>query len=279
VSFGGRSRKEVGGYDLRGLLIGSEGTLGIITAVSLALTPAPEVAVGVLVFLESLESGQRTLLEVMGSGLRPAVLDFLDGQTLAVTTGSFPGPVPAGAGFLLLLEFDGSREEVDRQLAELDELLHSNEALDVQRPDPASLWRWRGGLNGVIAGWRGGKISEDVCVPPECLAQASAAIHTIGSSHGLPACAWGHAGDGIIHATFMVDLESDEDLSSALAAAGEVFALALELGGSVSGEHGIGAVKRGYLEAQLGAGGFQAHRRIKQALDPKGLLNPHKKDR
>jgi glycolate oxidase len=77
----------------------------------------------------------------------------------------------------------------------------------------------------------------------------------------------------------MVDLDSDEDLSSALAAAGEVFGLALELGGSVTGEHGIGAVKRGYLAAQLGAGGFRAHRQVKQALDPKGLLNPHKKDR
>ena len=278
VQIGGHARKDVAGYDLRSLLIGSEGTLGIITAVTLTLTPAPALAVPQAVFLEDGQAAQQALLEIIGGGLRPAVMDFLDGQALAVATGSFPGAVPTGAGFLLLLEFDGSAAQVEAQLAELDELLGGN-AVDTQRPDPSSLWRWRSSLNGLIAGQRGGKISEDVCVPLEHLERAIAEVSAIGAHHGLEACCFGHAGDGIIHATFMIDLDSEEERSAALDAAREVFELALRLGGSVTGEHGIGVVKRGYLAAQLGEAGLEAHRQIKRALDPKGLLNPGTKDR
>ncbi|HEY7933796.1 MAG TPA: FAD-linked oxidase C-terminal domain-containing protein [Solirubrobacteraceae bacterium] len=278
ASFGGTLRKDVCGYDIRSLLVGSEGTLGIITAVGLRLAPAPQLALGLVAFLDGLDSGARTVLELIGSGLQPAVLDFLDGTALAATGATLPGPVPQGAGFALLIELDGDTGEVERQLAELEEVLHSNGALAVLRPDAAELWRWRSTVNGAIAAQRGGKISEDICVPVQHLARASAEIHQIGANHGLPACAWGHAGDGIIHATFMVDLASPEQLKAALRAAEQVFELALELGGSVTGEHGIGWVKRGYMERQYGPGALDAHRRIKQALDPKGLLNPEKKD-
>ncbi|MGH2831312.1 MAG: FAD-binding oxidoreductase [Solirubrobacteraceae bacterium] len=277
VNVGSHCRKDVGGYDLRALLVGSEGTLGIITAVSLTLTPAPALAIPLAVFLENEQAAQQALLEIIGGGLQPAVLDFLDGPALAVAMGSFPGSLPEGAGFLLLVEFDGSPEQVDAQLAEFHQLLAA-EVLDIQRPDPSSLWRWRSGLNGLIAGQRGGKISEDICVPPEHLGRASTEVTAIGARYGLAACCFGHAGDGIIHATFMVDLTIEQQLSAALQAAREVFELALRLGGSVTGEHGIGVVKRGYLAAQLGAAGLQAHRQIKRALDPKGLLNPGTKD-
>ena len=277
VNVGGHCRKDVGGYDLRSLLVGSEGTLGIITAVSLTLTPAPALAVPLAVFLEHEQAAQQALGQIIGGGLQPAVLDFLDGPALAVARASFPGSLPEGVGFLLLVEFDGSPEQVDAQLSELQELL-AGDVLAIQRPDSPSLWRWRSGLNGLIAGRRGGKISEDICVPPEHLGRASIEVSAIGARHGLEACCFGHAGDGIIHATFMVNLASERELSAALDGAKEVFELALRLGGSVTGEHGIGVVKRGYLAAQLGVAGLGAHRQIKRALDPKGLLNPGKKD-
>ncbi len=264
---------------MRGLMVGSEGTLGIITAARLRLLPAPEVTVPLTIFMEDTESGQRAILDVIGNGMRPAVLDFLDEPALAATSGSLPVIPPAGAGFLLLVEVDGTRQEVDLQLRELEQLMVDCGALGCERPDPASLWRWRSGLNGAIAGLRGGKISEDVGVPVERLAEAVGAIHRIGADRGLPACAWGHAGDGTIHATFMVDLADERELELASAAADQVFALAIELGGTVTAEHGVGAVKRGHLQAQWGAGALAAHQRIKRALDPKGLLNPSKKDR
>jgi glycolate oxidase subunit GlcD len=279
ASFGGPLPKDVSGYDMRGLMVGSEGTLGIITAARLRLLPAPEATVPLTIFMEDTESGQRAILDVIGNGMRPAVLDFLDEPALAATSGSLPVTPPAGAGFLLLVEVDGTRQEVDLQLRELEQLMADCGALGCERPDPASLWRWRNGLNGAIAGLRGGKISEDVGVPVERLAEAVSAIHRIGADRGLPACAWGHAGDGIVHATFMVDLADERELTLASAAADQVFALAIELGGSVTAEHGVGAVKRGHLQAQWGAVALAAHQRIKRALDPKGLLNPSKKDR
>jgi glycolate oxidase subunit GlcD len=276
VSFGGKLHKDVAGYDMRGLLAGSEGTLGIITAVQLRLCPAPQSTLAAAVFLDGLAAGQRALLDVLGSGLRPAVIDFLDAAALAVTAATFPGEVPAGSGFVLLLELDGTDAEVKQQAAELESLLDGGEVLGIQHPQGSELWRWRASLNGAIAARHGGKVSEDVCVPVEHLAELIEALHALGAERSLSSCAFGHAGDGVVHATFMVDLSCQEDLTRALAASDAVFALALRLGGSITGEHGVGWVKRHHLAAQLGPAGSEAHRAIKRALDPKGLMNPGK---
>jgi FAD/FMN-containing dehydrogenase len=216
------------------------------------------------------------LLELLASGLRPAVLDFLDGAALAVCAGTFPGEVPPGSGFVLLVELDGSDAEVTQQAAELESLLVGGEVLGIQHPPGAELWRWRSSLNSAIAARHGGKVSEDICVPVEHLAEAIEAIHTLGSQHSLPTCAFGHAGDGIVHATFMVDVSREENLARALAAGEAALTVALGLGGSITGEHGVGWVKRHHLAAQLGPAASEAHRAIKLALDPKGLMNPGK---
>jgi glycolate oxidase subunit GlcD len=276
VSFGGALHKDVAGYDIRRLLAGSEGTLGIITAVQLRLCPAPQSALPAAIFLDGLAAGQRVLLELLGSGLQPAVVDFLDSAALAITAATFPGEVPAGSGFVLLLELDGTDTEVKQQAAELESLLDGGEVLGIQHPLGSELWRWRSSLNGAIAARHGGKVSEDISVPVEHLAEVIEAIHALGAEHSLPTCAFGHAGDGIVHATFMIDLSREEDLARALAAGEAVFALALRLGGSITGEHGVGWVKRHHLAAQLGPAASEAHRAIKRALDPKGLMNPGK---
>jgi len=276
ASFGGRLHKDVAGYDMPGLLAGSEGTLGIITAVRLRLRPAPQRTLAAAIFLADLAAGQRVLLELLGGGLRPAVLDFLDAAALAVCAGTFPGEVPPGSGFVLLVELDGSDAEVTQQAAELLSLLAGGEVLGIQYPRGAELWRWRASLNGAIAARHGGKVSEDICVPVEHLAEAIEAIHTLGSEYSLPTCAFGHAGDGIVHATFMVDVAREEDLARALAAGEAMLEVALGLGGSITGEHGVGWVKRHHLAAQLGPAASEAHRAIKRALDPKGLMNPGK---
>jgi FAD/FMN-containing dehydrogenase len=285
ATVGGATRKDAAGYDLRGLLVGSEGTLGILTAVALRLAPAPAVALPLVAFMADLTSGQRALLEILGSGLQPAVLDFLDARAFAVAAGSFPGDAPEvltsapeGDGFVLLVELDGSEGEVEQQVAELQEVLAEHEPSRLQRPQPSALWRWRDGLNGVIAGVRGGKVSEDICVPPERLEEAIRAIYALGTELSLPACVWGHAGDGILHATFLVDPSSPGELERGLKAGERTLALALGIGGSISGEHGVGYVKRAFLGAQWDRAAIAAHRRVKEALDPKGLLNPGKKD-
>jgi FAD/FMN-containing dehydrogenase len=179
---------------------------------------------------------------------------------------------------VLLVELDGSEGEVEHQLAEVEEVLSCHERSSLLRPPPSALWRWRDGLNGAIAGVRGGKVSEDICVPPERLEQAINSTYALGAELSLPACVWGHAGDGILHATFMVDVSSPGELERGLKAGERTLALAVGLGGSISGEHGVGYVKRAFLGAQWDRAAIAAHRRVKEALDPKGLLNPGKKD-
>jgi glycolate oxidase subunit GlcD len=280
VTVGGPIRKDVAGYDLRGLLVGSEGTLGVITAAWLRLLPAPEVFLPVVAFYEDRDAGCAALERVLGNGLQAAALEYLDAGTLAAAGPAFPGGVPRSAGFLVAAEADGSAGEAALLADELAVVL-GQDALGLVTPrtpaEVAELWRWRDGVSIAVSAQRGGKVSEDVVVPLDRLCEAVAETVAIGGRHGLEACSWGHAGDGNLHATFLVDPRDEAELARAEAAAGELFELAVRLGGSVSGEHGLGWVKRGRLALQWSPAAVDLHTQIKRAFDPKNLLNPGKK--
>ncbi len=280
VAIGGAARKDVAGYDVRSLIVGSEGTLGIVTAAWLKLLPAPEVQLPIVAFYPSAESGCQAVEAVFASGLVPAALEYLDEGALAAAAGSFPDTVPRAAAFMLIAEADGRTAEAQRLRAELTEALGGG-ALTVHAPQSrhaiSELWRWRAGASLAIRARRGGKVSEDIVVPVERLAEAVAATREIGARHRLPACSWGHAGDGNLHATFMIDPADPDELARARQASGALFALAAELGGSVSGEHGLGLTKRGALARQWPPAAVRLHEAIKRTMDPKGLLNPGKK--
>lgn len=277
VELGGPFRREVSGYDLKSLLVGSEGTLGVITAVRLRLVPAPESTLGLVSFHAGRAEGCEGILSVLGSGVVPAVLDFLDGDVLQIAAGSYPGEVPSDARFALLIELDGRAEEARASRAEVSEVLDPA-ALALHRHDDVQpIWRWRDGVSGSVSAVRGGKVSEDVVVPVEHLEQALEGLERLGELFGLPSCAWGHGGDGNLHATVLVDASSSEDLRRAQALGEALFSMCIELGGSISGEHGIGWIKRGQLAKQWSDRAIQAHEEIKRALDPKGLFNPGKK--
>jgi glycolate oxidase subunit GlcD len=279
IAVGGPIRKDVAGYDLKSLLIGSEGTLGIVTAAWLRLIPAPEAVLPVAAFYPDTTSGCAALERVIGSGLVPAALEYLDAGAIRAAGRSFPGGVPE-AGFLVIAEADGSHDEAVRLRAELTEVL-SEDALAVRTPsssrEVADLWRWREGVAFAVIAVRGGKAGEDVVVPFDRLPEAVEQTVEIGRRHGLEACSWGHAGDGNVHSNFLVDPSSGDDLARARAAAEEIFAMAIRLGGSISGEHGIGWTKRGWLARQWSPRAVELHRAVKDAFDPKGLLNPGKK--
>ncbi|MGH2875415.1 MAG: FAD-binding oxidoreductase [Solirubrobacteraceae bacterium] len=280
VEIGGPVRKDVAGYDLRSLLVGSEGTLGIVTAAWLKLLPAPEQQLPIAAFYPDAQTGCRALATVMGSGLLPAAIEYVDEIALAAAARAFPGEAPPGPAFMLIAEADGSAVEAARLRAELlDALGPGSLALHAPsgRRERAELWRWRAGVPLAAIAGRGGKLSEDIVVPLERLAEAIAATREIGERHGLPACSWGHAGDGNLHSTVMIDLEDAGELRRADAAAEDLFALAARLGGSVSGEHGLGIVKRGALARQWPEPALALHESIKRLFDPKGLINPRKK--
>jgi glycolate oxidase subunit GlcD len=280
IALGGPIRKDVAGYDLRGLLVGSEGTLAVITAAWLKLIPAPQAALPVYGLYPDTASGCAAIARVLEWGLAVAALEYLDAPALALAGAAFPGGAPAHGAFLVLAEADGSTAEARRIADELADCL-AEDALAVHAPreraEVAALWRWREGVSLAVAARRGGKVSEDIVVPFERLAEAVEQTRAIGARHGLEACSWGHAGDGNLHSTFLVDPTKQATLAAAHDAAGELFELAVTLGGSASGEHGIGVVKRGALARQWAPGAVALHGAIKRAFDPKNLLNPGKK--
>jgi glycolate oxidase subunit GlcD len=280
ITLGGPVRKDVAGYDLRSLLVGSEGTLGIITAAWLKLIPAPETRLPAVAFYPSVEAGTAALAAVLASGVVPSALEFLDAGALAAARDAFPGRVPERTAFALIAEADGARAEAERVHAELIEAL-SEQASGVHAPgrrgEVDALWRWRAAVSTAVTAQRGGKVSEDIVVPVERLAEAITATQEIGARHELPACSWGHAGDGNLHSTFLVDRSNPAELERAEHAAQDLFALARELNGSVSGEHGLGLVKSGALEGQWSPPALRLHEEVKRLFDPKGLLNPGKK--
>jgi glycolate oxidase subunit GlcD len=279
VRLGGPLRKDVAGYDLKHLLIGSEGTLGVITAAWLALTPAPEAAWPVVGFFDGVRSGCAAIERVVGTGLPVAALEYVDSETMRVTGSTFPGDVPGGA-FAVIAEADGSADEAARIRTDLLEVL-GEDALALFAPQSAAeiaaLWRWRDGLALVVDAQRGGKASEDIAVPLDRLGEAIEESLEVGRRLGVPACSWGHAGDGNLHTTFMLAAENEAELALAPRLSEELFELALRLGGTISGEHGVGFVKRNWLARQLGPRAFELHSSIKRAFDPQNLLNPGKK--
>jgi FAD/FMN-containing dehydrogenase len=291
---GGRARKDVAGYDLKSLLVGSEGTLGVITSVRLRLLPAPEAARSLMAFFQTRAEGCAAILEVLGAGIQASALDFLDATTLELVGGGYPGVLPdgarspgaasggsgsgsGGAGFALLVEVDGTEAEVQAQGEALVELL-APVALAVEEPrDAAALWRWRDGFNGVVRAARGGKVSEDVAFPVGRLQEGLERFEALAAKRGLRSCAWGHGGEGNVHATVLVDPAGEAELDAADAAGEELFALVASLGGSIAAEHGVGWLKRGRLAGQWDARAVVLHEEIKRVFDPKGLLNPGKK--
>jgi len=280
ISVGGAIRKDVAGYDMKSLLIGSEGTLGVITAAWLRLLPAPEVFLPVVAFHRDSRAGCAAIERVLGSGLVPAAIEYLDGGALAAAGGAFPGGVPDGAGFMVLTEADGSAAEAERLQGELAVAL-IEDALAVHTPSSPrevdELWRWRDGVSLAVSALRGEKVSEDIVVPIDRLREAIDETLAIGARHELGACSWGHAGDGNLHSSFPVAPDDAAGMARARSAAEELFELAVRLGGSVSGEHGIGWVKRGGLARQQSQHARALHEEIKRAFDPKGLMNPGKK--
>jgi glycolate oxidase subunit GlcD len=280
VQLGGPVRKDVAGYDLLHLLVGSEGTLGIVTAVWLRLIPQHEAAFPLIGFYRDVAGGCAAIEALLASGVVPAAIEYLDGASFALARGSFPWEIPGTPGMVVIAEAEGTQAEARAARKALREAL-ADGALGVVAPleagDVAALWRWRVGVSQAIMTRRGGKLGEDVAVPLDRLGEAIEETLEIGARHGLETCSFGHAGDGNLHSTFLVDPGEPEEVARAERAAAEIFTLAVRLGGTVSGEHGIGMFKNGQLRRQWAPRAVELHGAVKRVFDPKGLLNPGKK--
>ena len=275
VRVGSGLPKDVATLDLRSLLVGSEGTLGVITAVWLRLIPEPAVRLPVLAVFGSAQDGADAVGLAMASGVAPSALEFLDRGAIEAARASYPGDLPVGAEFAVLAEADGTPAGAAAEQALIADMLRPT-ATDLIVPDAADaarIWAWRDGVSLGVLARHGGKLSEDIVVPVDRLAEAVLGVRALGDEVGLETTTWGHAGDGNLHASFMFDRSDAEQLARATAAAPRLFALARSLGGSISGEHGIGRFK---LEAaaELPADILRVQSSIKDVLDPRGIMNP-----
>jgi len=280
VRLGGAMRKDVAGYDLRSLLVGSEGTLGIVTAAWLRLIPAPARAYPVLALYPDARAGTAAVRGILAAGVEASAIEYLDNATMALIGGgcpaAFDATLDATDSFAVLAEVDGDEETALRARGDLLEALGDAwEAYAPTAPEEiGALWRWRAGIPYAVQAKRGGKLSEDIVVPLDRLEEAIVGALEIGTRHSLDACSWGHAGDGNLHATMLVNPADRKEVGRAESAAKDLFELASGLGGSISGEHGLGTVKSGHLGMQWENRALDLHEGVKRLFDPKGLLNP-----
>ena len=278
VRLGGAVRKDVAGYDLRSLLVGSEGTLGIVTAAWLRLIPAPARTYPVLALYPDARAGTAAVRAILAAGVQASAIEYLDNATMALAGGACPAELEAEGAFAVLAEVDGDEEQALRARGELLEALGDARAIyapgAAEEEQVRALWRWRAGVPYAVQASRGGKLSEDIVVPLDRLQEAIEGTLEIGARHRLAACSWGHAGDGNLHATMLLDPSDRAEIARAENAATDLFELAAGLGGSISGEHGLGTVKSGHLGVQWAGRALELHEGVKRLFDPKGLLNP-----
>jgi glycolate oxidase len=275
VRTGRRTVKGVAGYDLTHLFVGSEGTLGVITEATLSLRPAAARPHTFAALFTSVPDAAAVVAAIVAAGHVPSLLELMDATTVRAVNAHLRSDLPEDCGALLLAQSDVSRAEVSAMAA----IASDGGAFLVVEADSAAegetlLAARRAVMESLEA--LGTTLIDDVCVPLTRLADLVTGCEAIAASHGLTIGVLGHAGDGNMHPTVVFDESSPAQVAAAEAAFGEIMALGLGLGGTITGEHGVGVLKREWLERELGPAALNLHRTIKAALDPLGLLNPGK---
>jgi len=263
------------------LFVGSEGTLGIVTEVILRLAPLPRARVTAVAVFDQLGFASQAVAQIMGSGILPATLELMDGTTINVVEDFLHLGLPRTAEALLLLEQDGSDDAVAR--AEVERMAEICRALGAQQIQLAAsaaerdkLWEARRAVSAALGRLRPNKLGEDVVVPKSEIPAMIGAVREIAARYNLPIPVFGHAGDGNLHPNILFDLRNPDEVQRVELAARDIFRTAIRLGGTLSGEHGVGTLKREFLEEAQGPLAVSMSRGIKHLFDPDNLLNPGK---
>ncbi|HEX9021781.1 MAG TPA: FAD-linked oxidase C-terminal domain-containing protein [Nitrospirota bacterium] len=277
IRTGGRVVKSVAGYDLTKLIVGSEGTLGIATRITLKLLPLPESVRTLAAFFDTVTAAAVASSKILAGRIIPRALEFVDQAALRAVEEYSKGDLSSGAAAMLLIEVDGPPESTAREADRIAELLTRAGAISVSRAeaeaDRERLWKVRRSISPALYKIKPKKVNEDIVVPRSKIPDILRELGAIAKRHGLLIVNFGHAGDGNIHTNILID---GDEMPRAEAAVKEIFAATLRLGGSITGEHGIGTTKAEYLPMELGEDAILAMKRIKQALDPNNILNPGK---
>ena len=280
IRTGGKTVKNVVGFDLTGLMCGSEGMLGIITEATLKLLPMPEATSTVRANFRSMEAACKVLTKFTPEGLLPMAMEVIDKYCVAAIEENFAFGLSKEAGAILLVAVDGSREEVERNAETIERIIGANGGFDILRAkskeEEDKLWDVRRAISPSLMKYGTLKINEDVVVPRSKVPELVAGVEQIGKRHNTFVANFGHAGDGNIHVNFVIDRDDPAAVARARECVSETFQLSVALGGTISGEHGIGYVKSQYLSYAIDKPTLEIMKGIKKVFDPNGILNPGK---
>lgn len=277
---GGPTMKGVVGYDLTKLICGSEGTLAVISKIIIKLLPKPEAKKTMLVLFDSIDGAAKAVSAIIGNKIIPTTLEFMDGRTIDCVRQATALQVPDAARAVLIIEVDGDREFLAKQAKRIVEIIQPLGVVEnriAETPEESeALWQIRRSVSASLRQVNPDKFNEDICVPRSRVPEMIRRIDAISDRHGVPIVNFGHAGDGNIHVNVMIDSKIPGEQEKADRAIEEVFLGALELGGTMSGEHGVGIMKQPYLPLELSNTAVDYMKTIKKALDPNNILNPGK---
>ncbi|MEH7377727.1 glycolate oxidase subunit GlcD [Neobacillus drentensis] len=280
IRTGGKLAKDVAGYDLTRLFVGSEGTLVVITEATLKLIPMPETKQTMLALYQDLSAAANSVSKIIANKIIPTTLEFLDQPTLKVVEEFAQIGLPTDVKAVLLIEQDGPPEVVERDLIKMAEICKNEKAISIQvaasEEEADALRTARRAALSAIARLKPTTILEDATVPRSEIANMVQAINEITEKYQLTICTFGHAGDGNLHPTCATDARNHEEMERVEKAFEEIFEKAIDLGGTITGEHGVGAMKAPYLEWKLKEEGIAAMKSIKLAFDPNNIMNPGK---
>lgn len=277
---GGRTLKNVVGYDLTKLFVGSEGTLGIITKIILKLLPKPEAKKTMLVQFESIDGAASAVSAIVGAKIIPTTLEFMDKSTIGCIRDASTISLPGSCEAVLIIEVDGDKSELDSQVERIMKVIEPLGVVDTRiastEEESEEIWSVRRIVSPSLKKVNPDKFNEDIVVPRSKVPDMIRALEAISSKYNVPIVNFGHAGDGNIHVNVMVDLEEEGMSETIEKVLDEIFDSAVSLGGAISGEHGIGTSKAKYMGVGLNEATLNTMKLIKVALDPQNVLNPGK---
>ncbi len=280
INTGGPTMKGVVGYDLTKLLCGSEGTLGIITKIVIKLLPLPEAKQTMLVLFDSIDGAAQAVSAIIRGKIIPTTLEFMDGRTIDCVRQATNLQVPEAARAVLIIEVDGDRDLLARQVEKITAIIAPLGVIETRiattPQESEALWQIRRSVSASLRKVNPDKYNEDICVPRSKLPEMIRKVDAISDRYRIPIVNFGHAGDGNIHVNIMVNRKIPGEILKAEAAIRDVFKAALALGGTMSGEHGVGIAKAPYIPLEITPQAADYMKAIKRSLDPNNILNPGK---
>jgi glycolate oxidase len=279
LNTGGITYKGVVGYDLTRLMVGSEGTLGIVTKIFLKALPLPEQVATLLCTFSALDDAAQAISAITTSSIIPRTLEFMDHQSISAVENYKPFGLPLDAEALLLIEVDGPHAVVARDAERIASICSSfNGSISVADDmfSKQKLWDARRSISPALYSLKPTKINEDIVVPRGRIQDMLRSLRNISEKHGLLIANFGHAGDGNIHVNIMTDKRNKDEYQRANDALKDIFEVTLAMGGTISGEHGVGLTKKEFIGMELSETSISIMKSIKNIFDPKGILNPGK---